>query len=104
MNVRDCTCYGQQTCYSCRHLALHEKLPTGYKQWPPFNVCHRSARLGVNSVTGLQWGGCKDCWSKTIYRWCCSLCNYKSDWIEDGYAYENERTKFRDHHQTAWAA
>ncbi len=102
--MRECTCDGQGTCYTCRHLAIPEKLPTGYKQWPPFQPCHRTARLGVNKTTGVQWGGCGACWSKTIYRWNCSQCYYKSEWIEDGLAYEEERTAFRSHHETAWAA
>ena len=94
--MRECSCDGQNTCYSCQHLKLHEKLPTGHNQHT-LKSCHPNARLGVNRETGGQFGGCHKCWSKTVYRWHCSLCRYRSAWIEDNVAYDEEVASFRSH-------
>ena len=75
-----------------RHLARPEKL---IEPRPPHNGC-KGFRQGVG-VLGEALGGCPFCWSKTTWRWNCSACSYRTAWVEENVAANEEMQAFHRH-------
>ena len=74
-----------------RHLIRPEKL---IEPMRPHSGC-KGMRQGVGPA-GEALGGCPVCWSKTTWRWNCSSCGYRTAWVEDNVAANEEIA--------AWAA
>ena len=82
---------------------MHRVVPEKYVQ--PMNP-HRGCAgpyQRVDRTTGVMLGGCPVCWSKTTWRWQCSSCEYKTAWVEDNVAANDEIQGFDAHRGYATA-
>lgn len=76
-----------------RHLMLPEKL---VEPRPPHSGC-RGMREGVDKRSGVQLGGCPQCWSRTTWRWHCRACGFRTLWVEENVAANEEMARFAAH-------